>query len=59
LLPNFPHNPPVSIGRRPLLRIGPDYETGMTAYHSQEYQAAKAIRYRCADSDVVIVEGME
>ena len=37
----------------------PDYETALAAYHSEEYQAARAIRNRCADSDVVIVEGVD
>lgn len=37
----------------------PDYETALMAYHSEEYQAARAIRNRCSDADVVIVEGVD
>ena len=37
----------------------PDYETALAAYNSPEYQAAKAIRNRCAESNFTIVEGVE
>lgn len=36
----------------------PDYETALAAYNSSEYQAARAIRQRSADSDVIIVAGV-
>lgn len=36
----------------------PDLETALAAYNSPEYQAARAIRQRCADSDIIIVEGV-
>ena len=29
-----------------------------TFYHSEEYQAAKAVREQCADTDLMIVEGV-
>jgi len=35
------------------------YETALACYRSPEYQAAKAIRNAVADSDFVIVEGVE
>ena len=28
-----------------------------TFYHSEEYQAAKAVREQCADTDLMIIEG--
>ena len=31
----------------------------MACYESEEYQAAKAIRQRAADSELIIVEGVE
>jgi len=37
----------------------PDYDTAVAAYESPEYQAAKAIRERCAEADFLIVEGVE
>lgn len=36
-----------------------DYETAVAAYNSEEYQAAKALRNRYADSEFLIVEGVE
>ena len=36
-----------------------DYETAMAAYNSEEYQAAKALRNRYAESEFMIVEGVE
>ena len=29
-----------------------------TFYHSEEYQAAKAVREQCSDTDLMIVEGV-
>lgn len=36
-----------------------DYETALAAYHSPEYQAARSLRNAFADSDFMIVEGVE
>lgn len=36
-----------------------DYETALEAYHSPEYTEAKKLRNRYAESDVLIVEGIE
>jgi uncharacterized protein (DUF1330 family) len=36
-----------------------DYDTALAAYNSPEYQKAKALRNANADSDVIIVEGVE
>lgn len=35
----------------------PDLATARTCYRSSDYQAAAAIRQRCADTDFTIVEG--
>ena len=37
----------------------PDYDTAVAAYESEEYRAAKAIRQRHAEADLVIVEGVD
>ena len=34
-------------------------EAANTFYHSEEYQAAKAIRETCSDTDLMIIEGLE
>ena len=34
-------------------------EAAITFYHSEEYQAAKAIREECSDTDLMIAEGVE
>jgi uncharacterized protein (DUF1330 family) len=34
-------------------------EKAAACYHSPEYQAAAAIRQRCADGEIVVVEGAE
>ena len=34
-------------------------EAANTFYHSEEYQAAKAIREECSDTDLMIAEGVE
>ena len=34
-------------------------DEAMACYESEEYQAAKAIRQRAADSELIIVEGVE
>jgi len=36
-----------------------DYETALEAYNSDEYQLAKALRNRYAESNFLIVEGLE
>ena len=36
-----------------------DYDTALEAYHSEEYQQAKKLRNQYADSDVLIVEGVD
>ncbi len=36
-----------------------DYETAVEAYNSEEYQIAKALRNKYADSNFLIVEGFE
>jgi len=36
-----------------------DYETALAAYNSEEYQAAKALRNRYAESEFLIVEGVD
>jgi len=36
-----------------------DYETALEAYNSDEYQIAKALRNRYADSNFLIVEGVD
>jgi len=36
-----------------------DYDTAMAAYNSDEYQAAKALRNRFAESEFMIVEGVD
>ena len=33
-------------------------EAENTFYHGQEYQAAKAVRDECLDTDLVIIEGV-
>ena len=33
-------------------------EAANTFYHSKEYQAAKAVREKCADTDLMIAEGV-
>jgi uncharacterized protein (DUF1330 family) len=35
------------------------FEQAAACYHSPEYQAAAAIRQRCADGEIVVVEGAE
>jgi uncharacterized protein (DUF1330 family) len=35
------------------------FERAIACYRSPEYQAAAAIRQRCADGDIVVVEGVE
>ena len=35
----------------------PDYDTARACYHSDDYQAAAAIRMANSDSDIVIIEG--
>lgn len=35
-----------------------DRETALACYHSPEYQAARAIRNACADTDLIIVDGV-
>ena len=37
----------------------PDKETALACYHSDEYQAAKAIRQQVAEAELLIVEGYE
>ena len=37
----------------------PSMAEAMACYESEEYQAAKAIRQRAADGELVIVEGVE
>ena len=34
-------------------------KTANTFYHSEEYQAAKAVREECSDTDLMIAEGVE
>ncbi len=36
-----------------------DYETALEAYHSDEYTEARKLRNRYADSDILIVEGVD
>ncbi len=36
-----------------------DYETALAAYNSEEYQIAKSLRNKYADSDFLIVEGAD
>ena len=36
-----------------------DYETALAAYNSEEYQIAKSLRNKYADSDFLIVEGTD
>ena len=36
-----------------------DYQTALDAYNSEEYQAAKALRNKFADSEFLIVEGVD
>lgn len=36
-----------------------DYETALAAYNSEEYQLAKALRNRFAESEFLIVEGVD
>ena len=33
-------------------------EAANTFYHSEEYQAAKAVREECSDTDFMIIEGV-
>ena len=33
-------------------------EAANTFYHSEEYQAAKAVREECSDTDLMIAEGV-
>ena len=33
-------------------------EAASTFYHSEEYQAAKAVREDCSDTDLMIIEGV-
>ena len=33
-------------------------EAASTFYHSKEYQAAKAVREKCSDTDLMIAEGV-
>ena len=33
-------------------------EAASTFYHSEEYQAAKAVREECSDTDFMIIEGV-
>jgi uncharacterized protein (DUF1330 family) len=33
-------------------------EAADTFYHSKEYQAAKAVREECSDTDLMIAEGV-
>jgi uncharacterized protein (DUF1330 family) len=33
-------------------------EAASTFYHSDEYQAAKAVREECSDTDLMIIEGV-
>jgi uncharacterized protein (DUF1330 family) len=33
-------------------------EAANTFYHSEEYQAAKAVREQCSDTDLMIAEGV-
>jgi len=35
------------------------FERAVACYRSPEYQAAVAIRQRCADGEIVVVEGVE
>lgn len=35
------------------------FERAVACYRSPEYQAAAAIRQRCADGDIIVVEGVE
>lgn len=37
----------------------PSYQAALDCYHSDGYQAAKAIRFPVADGDFVIVEGYD
>lgn len=37
----------------------PSFEAAKNCYNSQEYQAAKAIRQRHAEAEMIIVEGYE
>jgi uncharacterized protein (DUF1330 family) len=34
-----------------------DRETALACYRSAEYQAAKALRMKCADADFIIIDG--
>lgn len=36
----------------------PSYEAAMAAYNDPDYQAVAEIRRRCADSTIIIVEGI-
>lgn len=36
-----------------------DYETALACYNSEEYAAARAVRQRCADTDFLIIEGVD
>jgi uncharacterized protein (DUF1330 family) len=36
-----------------------DYATALACYRSPEYQAAKAIRQKCAETDFIIIEGTD
>lgn len=36
-----------------------DFDTALAAYHSDEYQIARGLRNQYADSDVLIVEGVD
>jgi uncharacterized protein (DUF1330 family) len=35
------------------------FERAVACYRSPEYQVAAAIRQRCADGDIIVVEGVE
>lgn len=37
----------------------PDFETAKRAFHSPEYQEVARIRHATAESDIVLVEGVE
>ncbi|MEM9320165.1 MAG: DUF1330 domain-containing protein [Pseudomonadota bacterium] len=45
-------------GERHVVIEFPSYEAALTAYHDPEYQEVAEIRRRCADSTIIVVEGV-
>lgn len=45
-------------GSRAILLEFPSYTDALTFYRSDEYQAAREIRLRCADSMILAMEGL-